>query len=126
MLFISANCERIAVENPIGYMNTHYRNPDQIIQPYWFGHPYAKATCLWLKNLPQLKPTEIVIPERIHSKGKSGGYSGASWKVTDEQGKIIPWNDPRTKKARSKTFHGVAEAMADQWTQPYQSQMSLF
>lgn len=126
MIFIGANCERIAVENPIGYMNTHYRNPDQIIQPYWFGHPYAKATCLWLKNLPQLKPTDIVMPERIHSKGKSGGYSGASWKVTDENGKTIPWGDPRTKKARSKTYHGIAEAMADQWTQPYQSQMRLF
>lgn len=125
MRFVNADCDRIAIENPIGYVNTHYREADQIIQPYWFGHPYAKSTCLWLKNLPLLTPTEIVAPERIHSKGKTGGYSGTLWYATDENGKIISWNDPRTAKERSKTFSGIAEAMADQWTQQYDIQTQL-
>lgn len=115
MRFVNADCDRIAIENPIGYMNSHYRKPDQTIQPYMFGHPVGKSTCLWLKNLPQLKPTDIVEPERIHSKGRTGGYSGASWYATDENGKILSWNDPRTAKIRSKTYHGIAEAIAEQW-----------
>lgn len=115
MKFIEADCPHIAVENPIGYMNSHYRKPNQIIEPYWFGHPVAKKTCLWLKNLPNLVPTDMVEPERIHSKGKTGGYSGNSWYVKDENGKILSWNDPRTAEARSKTFPGVAKAIAEQW-----------
>ena len=115
MRFVNADCDRIAIENPIGYMNSHYRKPDQTIQPYMFGHPVGKSTCLWLKNLPPLMPTEIVEPERIHSKGRTGGYSGASWYATDENGKILSWNDPRTAKIRSKTYHGIAEAIAEQW-----------
>ena len=125
MRFTKAKCERIAIENPIGVVSTWYRKPDQIIQPYWFGHPYAKSTCLWLKNLPPLKPTNIVEPERIDSKGKSGGYSGASWLVRDENGKILSWKDPRTAKARSKTYQGIADAMADQWSSPYSMQARL-
>lgn len=125
MRFVNADCDRIAIENPIGYVNTHYREADQIIQPYWFGHPYAKSTCLWLKNLPLLTPTEIVVPERIHSKGKTGGYSGTLWHATDENGKVLAWNDPRTAKARSKTYPGIAEAMADQWTKTYDIQTQL-
>lgn len=111
----NAECEKIAIENPVGVVNTRYRKPDQIIQPYMFGHPVSKKTCLWLKNLPILKETKIVEPERIHSKGKSGGYSGPSWYVTDENGKILSWKDPRTAKARSKTYEGIAKAMAEQW-----------
>lgn len=110
-----ANADKIAVENPIGIMSSCYKKPDQIIQPFQFGHPYAKSTCLWLKNLPKLKPTDICDPERIQSKGKSGGYSGTSWYATDENGKILSWNDPRTAKARSKTYEGIARAMAEQW-----------
>ena len=109
------NDRRLAVENPICIMSSAWRKPDQIIQPYWFGHPVAKSTCLWLKNLPPLKPTEIVEPEVIHSKGKSGGFSGPAWLVRDENGKILKWNDPRTAKERSKTYEGVAKAMAEQW-----------
>ena len=116
MQFINAECEHIAVENPIGAMNTRYRKADQIIQPYEYGHPYRKSTCLWLKGLPLLKPTNIVEFECIHSKGKSGGYSGASWYVRDENGKILSYKDPRTAKARSKTYQGIAKAMADQWS----------
>ena len=115
MMFINAKCQRIAVENPIGVVSTRYRKPDQIIQPFQFGHPISKQTCLWLKGLPLLVPTNVVEPERIHSNGKSGGYSGPSWYVTDENGKILSWRDERTKRARSKTYPGIAEAMADQW-----------
>ena len=115
MHFVLANCDRIAVENPIGIMSTVYRKPDQMIQPYEFGHPYAKKTCLWLKGLEPLKPTCVVEPERIHSGGKSGGYSGTLWYARDEQGRILSWNDPRTARERSKTFPGIAKAMAEQW-----------
>lgn len=114
--FVNADCEKIAIENPVGIMSTYYRKPNQIIQPYEFGHPYSKKTCLWLKGLLELIPTNIVEYEKIHSAGKSGGYSGNSWHVKDENGKIIPYNDPRTAKARSKTFSGIAKAMAEQWT----------
>ena len=115
MRFVAADCDHIVIENPIGIMGTLFRKADQIINPYQYGHPVAKATCLWLKNVPKLIPTDIVEPERIHSGGKSGGYSGPSWFVRDENGKILPWNDPRTAKARSKTYSGIANAMADQW-----------
>lgn len=70
---------------------------------------------MWLKNLPKLQPTNIVEPEIIHSAGKSGGYSGASWYAVDENGKILAWNDPKTAIIRSKTYQGIAEAMASQW-----------
>lgn len=115
MKLINAPCDKICVENPVGIMNRLYRKPDCIIQPYQFGHPYSKKTCLWLKNLTPLRPTKIVEFEYIHSSGKSGGYSGNSWHATDENGKILSWSDPRTAKERSKTFQGIADAMADQW-----------
>lgn len=115
MQFANADCDKIAIENPVGRMNTLYRKPDQIIHPYHFGHPVSKKTCLWLKGLPVLSHTDEVEPEIIHSKGKSGGYSGPSWYVTDENGKILSWKDPRTAKARSKTYSGIAKAMAEQW-----------
>ena len=118
MQFVEADCDLIAIENPVGRMNSQYRKPDQIINPYNFGHPVAKKTCLWLKGLSPLKHTEEVEPELIHSKGKSGGYSGPSWYVTDEDGKILSWKDPRTAKARSKTYPGIAKAMAEQWAGP--------
>lgn len=113
MQFVNADCDRIAIENPVGRMNTLYRKPDQIIHPFNFGHPVSKKTCLWLKGLPLLKHTEEVEPEIIHSKGKSGGYSGPSWYVTDDDGKILSWKDPRTARARSKTYSGIAKAMAE-------------
>lgn len=115
MHFVNADCDKIAIENPIGVISTRYRKPDQIIQPYQFGHPVRKSTCLWLYNLPQLKPTNVVDFECIHSKGKSGGYSGASWVVKDENGKILPYGDPRVSRIRSKTYDGIGKAMAEQW-----------
>lgn len=112
MQMILADCDRIAVENPIGIMSSVYRKPDQIIQPYQFGHPVRKATCLWLKGLPLLKPTNIVT-----TKEDEHGFSigGALRYAVDESGKAIAWNDPRTAKARSKTFPGIAAAFAEQW-----------
>lgn len=128
--FLESDIKHIAIENPVGIISGDYvktwfpdlcekyglpRKYTQIIQPYEFGHPVSKKTCLWLKNLPPLVPTNIVEPEIIHSKGKSGGYSGPSWLVRDENGKILSYKDPRTAKARSKTYEGIAQAMADQW-----------
>ena len=108
-----ANCKKIAVENPVCIMASAWRRPDQIIQPYQFGHSTRKATCLWLKNLPPLRPTKIVDPGETDEYGFSIG--GALRYATDENGKILSWNDPRTAKERSKTFQGIADAMADQW-----------
>ena len=117
MRFINADCEHIAVENPIGIMSTRYRKPDCVIQPWQFGHPETKATCLWLKNLPSLVPTNIIQkPEGgwENQQISNGKYTG--FKNYDENGKILAWNDPRTKVIRSRTYIGIAEAMAEQWT----------
>lgn len=107
MEFVNAPCEKIAIENPIGYMSTAYRKPDQIIQPYHFGHPERKATCLWLKGLPQLVPTNIVEPDIIkHKSGKTDSrWHFETLKLPKEQRSI----------ERSKTFEGIGEAMAEQW-----------
>lgn len=113
MKFAGADCDKIAIENPVGYMSTHFRKPDCILQPYEFGHPARKKTCLWLKNLPPLIPTDVVRPGEILPGGFSVGAS--AYHATDENGKILSWNDPRTAKARSKTFPGIAKAMAEQW-----------
>ena len=116
MAIANAECPRIAIENPIGIMSSKWRKPDQIIQPYYFGDRARKSTCLWLKGLPLLEKTNVVDPGEI----KAGGFSvGASANYArDENGKIIAWNDPRTAKIRSKTFPGIARAMAEQWAGP--------
>ena len=95
MQFVNADCPKIAIENPIGIMSSEYRKPDQIIQPWQFGHGETKATCLWLKGLPKLIPTEIV-----------GGREQRVWKMPP---------GPERAKERSKTFPGIARAMAEQW-----------
>lgn len=95
MKFANADCEKIAIENPVGVMSTYYRKPDQIIQPWQFGHGETKKTCLWLKGLPMLMPTKIV-----------DGREQRIWKM--------PPSEDRAK-LRSKTFPGIAKAMADQW-----------
>jgi len=102
---LNAPINKIALENPISIISTEVRQPDQIVQPWMFGHEMTKSTCLWLKNLPLLIPTNIV------SKGK---------KHITKSGKSIPewYNLPETKdrwKKRSKTFEGFAKAMAEQW-----------
>ena len=111
MTFVNADCDRIAIENPIGYISSHYRKPDQTIQPYQFGHHARKATCLWLKGLPKLVPTEIVDPGEI----RDGGYSIGAHADGTNNGKWLRFNDPELAKLRSKTFPGIAKAMAEQW-----------
>lgn len=99
--FAEANVEKIAIENPICVMSSLYRKPDQIINPYQFGHPEQKKTCLWLKNLPMLQETDNVyeymmtLPEKERAR--------------------IWWFGSNHAKERSKTFPGIAKAMADQW-----------
>jgi hypothetical protein len=96
MQLITADIPRIALEQPIGIMSTVYRRPDQIIQPWQFGHGEQKSTCLWVKNLPLLKPTQIV-----------AGREQRIWKMPPS---------PERAKLRSKTYQGIAQAMAQQWT----------
>lgn len=105
----SANCDKIAIENPVGIMSSIFSKPSQIIQPYMFGHPIEKRTCLWLKNLPKLIPTNIVSPEKRvkFSSGRTmGKWYADLWK--------LPKNE--REKIRSKTFDGIAKAMAEQWS----------
>lgn len=103
-LLMAAPIERIAVENPIGCLSSRIRKPDQIIQPWQFGHDASKATCLWLKNLPPLNPTDIL----------PGGRAARRANQTPSgQNKLAP--SPDRWKLRSITFRGIAEAMADQW-----------
>lgn len=113
MHMVYANAPRVAVENPVGVMGTAYRKPDQMIQPYEYGDPVRKGTCLWLKNLPPLTPTNIVEPEIIEDGKRT--FSGPAYYAKDENGKSLSWNDPRTAKIRSKTYQGIANAMAEQW-----------
>lgn len=109
MAIVKSDCDRIAVENPVGVMSSNYRKPDQIINPYEFGDPYEKRTCLWLKGLPKLKPTNVVVPEE---------------RVRLKSGKTLPrwfcdaakYNGYERSIVRSKTFPGIAKAMALQWS----------
>lgn len=107
MQFTDLKCPRVCIENPIGVMSSFYCKPTQIIQPYQFGHSERKATCLWLKGLPTLKPTNIVTPDII--KLKSG--------KTDSRLHYETLKLPAEERAkmRSKTFEGIALAMAEQW-----------
>lgn len=115
MQFVYADCNRIAIENPVGIMSNIYRKPNCIIQPWMFGDNARKTTFLWLKGLPRLVPDDIVNPGKI----LPGGYSvNASANYAVKEGKILSWNNPETAKIRSKTFHGIARAMAQQWI-PY-------
>ena len=97
MKFVNAPIDKICIENPIGYMSTFYRKPDQIIHPYMFGHEFRKDTCLWLKNLPKLIPTLFIPPP---------------YKKKDY------WSTERNKNGKSLksiTYQGIANAMAEQW-----------
>ena len=108
MAFANADCERIAIENPVGIMSSEWRKPNQIINPWQFGDAFEKKTCLWLKGLPELKQTNIVeIPPR---KRFDSGKSMPSWYAE-------AWHLPKEERAklRSKTFPGIARAMAEQW-----------
>lgn len=104
--FVTANCDKIAIENPVGIMSTCYRKPNQIYNPYDFERETeCKKTCLWLKGLEPLKATQI-LPKDKRTQG--------IWKAQFD-GKQYSWNAPKTAKLRSKTPIGVAKAMAEQW-----------
>lgn len=106
--------ERIAIENPIGIISSRWRKPDQVIQPFMFGDEARKTTCLWLKNLPKLTPTNMVGEgERIYFKS---GKSHPKW-YSDAFVKSKSHEERRTM--RSKTFMGIAKAMANQWTKDF-------
>lgn len=101
----NASCARIAIENPVGVISSRWRKPDQIVQPYWFGDPFEKKTCLWLKGLPKLVPTRMVAPEprAVYKSGCSMPPWYANAKHADRS------------RIRSKTFQGFADCMAEQW-----------
>ena len=106
----NADIEHIAIENPIGVMSSVWKKPTQIIQPYLFGDRAQKTTCLWLKNLPSLNPTNIVDKGEFHitrnGKKQPQWYYDALWSKTQDDRRTI----------RSKTFPGIAKAMANQWS----------
>lgn len=111
MALVNAPIEHIAVENPVGIMNTRYRKPDQVVQPYFFGDEASKSTCLWLKNLPLLEPTDIVdkgeMVELSSGKRLPKWYSDALVKAKTPE---------ERRNLRSKTFPGFAKAIAEQWS----------
>lgn len=101
MALARAPIPRIAIENPVSIISSFWRKPDQIIQPWWFGHGETKSTCLWLKGVPKLHPTNVV--------------NGREQRVFR-----MPPSETRWRE-RSRTYAGIAEAMADQWGPPQQS-----
>ena len=108
MMFANADCEKIVIENPVGVMSSEWRKPNQIINPFQFGDPFEKKTCLWIKGLPNLNPTNIVEPPKRteFASGKSmPSWYAEAWKLPKEQRSAL----------RSKTFPGIAKAMAEQW-----------
>ena len=128
--FLNADCDRIAIENPVGiisgdYIREHFpdlaekyglpKKSTQIIHPWMFGHECTKATCLWLKGVDPLTPTNIVEKGTVHTTEGGNRYTDWMKWFTDENGKAISWNNPMTAKLRSKTFPGIAKAMAEQW-----------
>lgn len=110
---MGANINHIAIENPVSIISTKIRKPDQIIQPWMFGDPFQKTTCLWLKNLPNLEPTKIVdkgqffewVDKKTGKKKRQACWDMEAFKKGLNRGKI-----------RSKTFQGIANAMASQWS----------
>lgn len=128
---VNCLCRKVCIENPVNIISGHYVEQyypalswiygfplkhSQIIQPYYFGDPFQKRTCLWLKGLPLLEPTDILDkPEngwnnQCITNGKYGGFA-----TKDSDGKWLRYNDPLTASIRSKTFPGIARAMAQQW-----------
>lgn len=107
MMLANADIPNIAIENPVGVLSSRWRKPDQIIQPWQFGHDASKATCLWLKSLAPLVPTQIVEPRIINGRKRWSNQTDSG------QNKLPPSKD--RWKVRSATYAGIAEAMADQW-----------
>lgn len=107
MEFVNADCDHIAIENPIGCMSSTYRKPDQVVHPYWFGDAERKATCLWLKGLPLLRATNMVEPVVITYKN---GKTDSPWHMN-----TLGLPEEERRRLRSKTFPGLAKAIAEQW-----------
>jgi hypothetical protein len=106
-LLLGAPIKRIALENPVSVISSRIRKPDQIINPWQFGHDASKKTCLWLKELPLLKPTQIVEPRMVNGKARWGNQTNSG------QNRLGPSED--RWKIRSETYVGIANAMAEQW-----------
>jgi hypothetical protein len=106
---LDANIKHIALENPVSIISSRIRKPDQIIQPYHFGHDASKATCLWLKNLPKLLSSETISPRIVNGKPRWGNQTDSG------QNKLAPSED--RWKIRSTTYSGIAKAMAEQWNE---------
>jgi len=104
---LAAPIPRIALENPVSIISSRIRKPDQIVQPYQFGHDASKKTCLWLKGLPLLRPTQMVEPRMIDGKPR--------WENQTNSGQNRLGPSPDRWKKRSTTFQGIADAMATQW-----------
>lgn len=111
MEFTKTNIPHWAIENPVGIMSTIYRKPDQVIQPWMWGDDASKKTCLWIKGIPILLPTHCSW-KKLYSNQSHDGQN----KVI-HNGKWIAFNDPLTAKLRSKTYPGIAAAMANQWSE---------
>jgi hypothetical protein len=109
MKLSKADVPRICIENPVCVMSSLWRKPDQIIQPHQFGHDASKKTALWLKNLPPLRPTSFVEPRIVDGKPRWGNQTDSG------QNRLAPSEDRWA--LRSKTYDGIAQAMADQWTE---------
>lgn len=105
---LAAPCDRIALENPVGCISSRVRKPDQIIQPYDFGHDASKRTCLWLKNLPLLRPTRHVEPRMVNGKPR--------WGNQFDSGQNNQVNASDRTRVRAERWQGVCNAMAEQWT----------
>ena len=113
MNFANCECEKVAIENPVGIMSSIWRKPDQIIHPYMFGDSFSKSTCLWLKGLPKLEYTNIVekgewfewVDKKTGKKKRQAKWFADAWKLPPKE----------RSKVRSKTFPGIAKAMAEQW-----------
>jgi len=106
-MLMDAPIARIAIENPTGCISTRIRKPDQAIHPYQYGHDASKKTCLWLKNLPLLRPTQYVEPRMVNGKPRWANQTDSG------QNKLTP--SPDRWKIRSETYKGIARAMANQW-----------
>ena len=108
-LLMDAPIERICIENPVGAVSTHIRKPDQIIQPWQYGHPESKTTCLWLKGLPALRATNVLTATRFQANGRP------LWNNQTSGGQNKYGPSPDRWKLRSRTYEGIARAMAEQW-----------
>lgn len=113
MKFADCDCEKVAIENPTGIINTTWRKPDQIFHPHHFGDPFQKRTCLWLKGLPILEHTNVIEP--LYKWGSNSSRGGLLKDGTRRKANLPAYNSWEPGKTRSKTFPGIARAMAEQW-----------